>query len=180
MIVFTQIRDRDFDHSVANKAISAELVLKMSGLEIRNIHHLYPDYQIDIGTEQTALLRHKLIILQYPMYWFKMPAILKIWFDQVFSYQFAYGFKEDKLKNKKILVSMTVGPPEENFKLENHFLINDFLQAVKKSAEYAQMDYLGYIALYGVSPVAGIAKEERVAKTKQHSLKLFNLIQQYR
>ncbi|WP_255356352.1 MULTISPECIES: hypothetical protein [Snodgrassella] len=42
------------------------------------------------------------------------------------------------------------------------------------------MDYLGYIALYGVSPVAEIAKEERIAKTKQHSLKLFNLIQQYR
>ncbi|WP_218966845.1 NAD(P)H-dependent oxidoreductase [Snodgrassella alvi] len=190
-IVFSQRKERiimalmilahpDFDHSIANKAISAELVLKMPDLEIRNIHHLYPDYQIDISAEQAALLRHKLIILQYPMYWFNMPAILKIWFDQVFSYQFAYGSKGDKLKNKKLLVSMTVGQPEENFKLENHFLINDFLQAVKKSAEYAQMDYLGYIGLYGVSPVAGMVKEERVTKIQQHSLKLFNLIQQYR
>jgi glutathione-regulated potassium-efflux system ancillary protein KefF len=42
------------------------------------------------------------------------------------------------------------------------------------------MNYLGYIALYGVSPVAGLAKEERVTKIQQHSLKLFNLIQQYR
>ncbi|MCO6514483.1 MAG: NAD(P)H-dependent oxidoreductase [Snodgrassella sp.] len=64
-----------------------------------------------------------------------MPAILKIWFDQVFSYQFAYGSKGDKLKNKKLLVSMTVGQPEENFKLENHFLINDFLQTVKKNQQ---------------------------------------------
>ncbi|MCO6521143.1 MAG: NAD(P)H-dependent oxidoreductase [Snodgrassella sp.] len=104
----------------------------MPDLEIRNIHHLYSGYQIDISAEQAALLRHKLIILQYPMYWFNMPAILKIWFDQVFTYQFAYGSKGNKLKNKKILVSMTVGQQEENFKLENHFLINDFLQTVKK------------------------------------------------
>ncbi|WP_218965200.1 hypothetical protein [Snodgrassella alvi] len=75
---------------------------------------------------------------------------------------------------------MPVGQPEENFKLENYFIINNFLQAVKKSAEYAQMDYLGYIALYGVPSVSEIAKEEKIAKTKQRSLKLFNLIQQHR
>ncbi|WP_218966646.1 hypothetical protein [Snodgrassella alvi] len=74
---------------------------------------------------------------------------------------------------------MPVGQPEENFKLENYFIINNLLQAVKKSAEYAQMDYLGYIALYGVPSVSEIVKEKRVTKTRQHSLKLFNLIQQY-
>ncbi|WP_202984313.1 hypothetical protein [Snodgrassella sp. ESL0253] len=61
---------------------------------------------------------------------------------------------------------MTVGQPEENFKLENYFLINNFLQAVKKSAEYAQMDYLGYITLYGVPSVSGIVKEKKGNKNK--------------
>lgn len=81
----------NLDQSIANKTISEELARKIHGLEIRNIHALYPDYKIDNLTEQNALLRHSLIILQYPMYWFNMLAILKSWFDQVFTYQFAYG-----------------------------------------------------------------------------------------
>lgn len=91
----------DFNNSTANKTISEALAVKLPDMEIRNIHALYPDYQIDRNAEQQALLRHKLIILQYPMYWFNMPAILKIWFEQVFTYQFAYGSQGDKLKNKK-------------------------------------------------------------------------------
>lgn len=71
----------DFNNSTANKTISEALAVKLPDMEIRNIHALYPDYQIDRDAEQQALLRHELIILQYPMYWFNMPAILKIWFE---------------------------------------------------------------------------------------------------
>lgn len=57
-----------------------------------------------MSAEQEALLRHDTIILQYPMFWFNMPAILKLWFDEVFTYQFAYGSQGDKLKDKKSLL----------------------------------------------------------------------------
>ena len=50
---------------------------------MRDIFQLYPDYKIDVSAEQEALLRHDTIILQYPMFWFNMPAILKLWFDEV-------------------------------------------------------------------------------------------------
>lgn len=169
----------DFKNSIANKTISESLAVRVPDIEIRNIYNLYPDYQIDVDAEQQALLRHKLIILQYPMYWFNMPAILKNWFDQVFTYQFAYGSLGNKLKDKKLLVSMTVGQPEINFQKENHFLIDDFLQSVKQSAEYTQMNYLGYTALYGISPVSGIAKNAIAAKAEQHSGSLYSLIQKF-
>lgn len=65
------------------------------------------------------------------MYWFNMPAILKIWFDEVFTYQFAYGSKGDKLKNKKLLPSLTVGQPERNFQGDNHLLIDDFMRSIQ-------------------------------------------------
>lgn len=166
----------DFNNSTANKTISEALAVKLPDMEIRNIHALYPDYQIDRDAEQQALLRHKLIILQYPMYWFNMPAILKIWFEQVFTYQFAYGSQGDKLKNKKMLVSMTVGQPEINFQKENHSLMDDFLQPVKHSAEYTQMNYLGYSALYGVSPVLDKTPEMIAIEAENYSHDLFNLI----
>lgn len=63
----------DIDHSITNKTISESVQQHLPDTEIRNIHQLYPDYQINIEEEQAALLRHDLIVLQYPMYWFNMP-----------------------------------------------------------------------------------------------------------
>lgn len=169
-----------FEHSIANKTISDIVSREEPNLEIRNIHQLYPNYQIDVKAEQTALLAHDLVILQYPMYWFNMPAILKIWFDEVFTYQFAYGSKGNKLKGKYLLPSLTIGQPAVNFKEKDHFLVDDFLQPVKRSAEYAQMNYLDYIALYGVSIVSGYPESEIKDKACMHAQKLLAVIQQYK
>ncbi len=74
-----------YTQSIANKTIVNELLKTYPDLEVRDIFQLYPDYQIDVSAEQEALLRHDTIILQYPMFWFNMPAILKLWFDEVFT-----------------------------------------------------------------------------------------------
>ena len=38
---------------------------------------------IDIATEQAKLMRADLVIFQFPVWWFGMPAILKGWADRV-------------------------------------------------------------------------------------------------
>ncbi len=169
----------DFEQSTANKTIVETLQNKVKDLEVRNIHQLYPNYQINVAEEQAALLRHELIILQYPMYWFNMPAILKLWFDEVFTYQFAYGSKGDKLKDKKLLTSLTIGQVEQNYSDYDVDIINHLHEPVKLSTLYSQMQYLTPIVLYGVSPVTS-EQNDIQAKAKQHSEKLVALIEKYR
>ena len=168
-----------FEQSTANKTIVETLQNKVKDLEVRNIHQLYPNYQINVAEEQAALLRHELIILQYPMYWFNMPAILKLWFDEVFTYQFAYGSKGDKLKDKKLLTSLTIGQVEQNYSDYDVDVINHLHEPVKLSTLYSQMQYLTPIVLYGVSP-ATTEQNDIQAKAKQHSEKLVALIEKYR
>lgn len=169
----------DIEQSIANKTIAHTLSKSLPNLEVRNIHQLYPDYKINAQAEQAALLKHDLIILQYPMYWFNMPAILKIWFDEVFTYQFAYGSKGDKLKNKKLLPSLTIGQPEKNFQQGDKHLIDDFLQSIKYSSQYAHMQYIDPCLLYGISTVSGNSPEEIKEKALQHSKILQQLIEQH-
>ncbi|KLU15754.1 MULTISPECIES: NAD(P)H-dependent oxidoreductase [Xenorhabdus] len=167
-----------YEQSIANKTIVEELKNSSIDLEIRNIYQLNQNYNIDINSEQEALLRHDLIILQYPMYWFNMPAILKIWFDQVFTYQFAYGSKGNKLKNKRLLPSLTIGQPEKNFKQDNNpFLIDSFLKSIKKSAEYSQMKYIEPVILYDIATVSGHSEHEIKEKAKTHSESLQRVIE---
>ena len=48
----------------------------------------------DVKAEQEKLLWADAVILQFPLWWFTMPAILKGWVDRVFAYGFAYGVGE--------------------------------------------------------------------------------------
>ncbi|MFT3691713.1 MAG: NAD(P)H-dependent oxidoreductase [Kofleriaceae bacterium] len=45
----------------------------------------------DVRAEQDKLRWADCVILQFPMWWYSMPAILKGWVDRVFSYGLAYG-----------------------------------------------------------------------------------------
>ena len=48
----------------------------------------------DVRAEQDKLLWADTLILQFPLWWFSMPAILKGWVDRVYAYGFAYGVGE--------------------------------------------------------------------------------------
>lgn len=48
----------------------------------------------DIAAEQDKLRWADAVILQFPLWWFSMPAILKGWVDRVYAYGFAYGVGE--------------------------------------------------------------------------------------
>jgi len=48
----------------------------------------------DVAAEIEKLLWADVLILQFPLWWFSMPAILKGWVDRVYAYGFAYGVGE--------------------------------------------------------------------------------------
>ena len=48
----------------------------------------------DVAAEQQKLRRADLVIFQFPLWWFSVPAIMKGWFERVYAYGFAYGVGE--------------------------------------------------------------------------------------
>jgi NAD(P)H dehydrogenase (quinone) len=53
----------------------------------------------DVKAEQEKLLWADALILQFPLWWYSMPAILKGWVDRVYAYGFAYGVGEHSDKH---------------------------------------------------------------------------------
>ena len=78
-------------------------------------HTLAPD----IVAEQYKLARADLLILQFPIWWFGMPAIMKGWADRVFARGFAYiaGRKYDTgmFKGKTAMISATTGTSADTY-----------------------------------------------------------------
>ena len=168
----------DIEKSLANKTIVEELENSGLDLEIRNLSKLYPDYNINAEAEQEALLKHQNIVFQYPLYWYNMPAILKHWFDVVFTYQFAYGSKGNKLKGKNFIPSFTVGAPESEYHTlgEHHFRIYEFCKNLEQTAYYTQMNYVEPFYFHGTSVNAGYTEEDVKVKARTQGKKLAEML----
>ena len=81
----------------------------------------------DVKAEQEKLLWADAVILQFPLWWYTMPAILKGWVDRVYAYGFAYGvgehsdkrwrdrFGEGTLAGKRAMLLVTTGGWEEHY-----------------------------------------------------------------
>lgn len=73
----------------------------------------------DIVAEQAKLARADLVIFQFPVWWFGMPAIMKGWADRVFARGFAYlpGRKYDTgmFAGKLAMVAATTGTSADTY-----------------------------------------------------------------
>lgn len=81
----------------------------------------------DIELEQEKLRWADAVILQFPLWWFSMPAILKGWVERVYAYGFAYGvgehsdarwgdrYGEGSLAGKRAMLMVTTGGWESHY-----------------------------------------------------------------
>lgn len=81
----------------------------------------------DIAAEQDKLRWADTVILQFPLWWFSMPAILKGWVDRVYAYGFAYGvgehsdrhwgdrYGEGAMAGKRAMLVVTTGGWESHY-----------------------------------------------------------------
>jgi putative NADPH-quinone reductase len=73
------------------------------------LYKVYPDGNIDVEKEQKLIESHNNLVLQFPLYWFNCPPLLKKWLDDVLTYNWAYGSGGDKLKERKVALSVSAG-----------------------------------------------------------------------
>ncbi|QIZ47983.1 NAD(P)H-dependent oxidoreductase [Dickeya zeae] len=81
----------------------------------------------DIAAEQDKLRWADTVILQFPLWWFTMPAIMKGWIDRVYAYGFAYGvgehsqthwgdrYGEGMMAGKRAMLLVTTGGWESHY-----------------------------------------------------------------
>lgn len=119
----------------------------------------------DILAEQDKLLWADAVILQFPLWWYSMPAILKGWVDRVFTAGFGYGtgehnehrygdrYGEGTLAGKRALLSVTIGGKESHYSDRGiNGPIEDLLFPIQHGIlYYAGMDILPPFVQFGTN-----------------------------
>lgn len=118
------------------------------------IHHLeqvYPDGQFDIEKEQALVEAHDGLVLQFPIYWFNCPPMMKKWLDEVFTYGWAYGSKGKKLTDRKIGLAISAGAGAEKYAHDGayHVTIEEVLVPFKATFDLVGANDQGFVDYYG-------------------------------
>lgn len=110
----------------------------------------------DVSAEIENLLWADTLILQFPLWWYTMPAILKGWVDRVFAYGFAYGvgehsderwgerFGEGTLAGKRAMLIVTTGGWREHYSARG---INGPIEDILFPINHGILYYPGYDVL---------------------------------
>ncbi|MGF9698646.1 NAD(P)H-dependent oxidoreductase [Paenibacillus sp. MABNR03] len=139
--------------SRVNQRWREELLQHSSDITIHEIYRAYPDWNIDVSREQKLLEAYDHIILQFPLYWYSYPPLLKKWFDDVFTYGWAYGSSGNKLHGKKLGLALSIGDKKENYTTEGSvsFSVDEVIAPFKASINHVGAIALLYFAVFGAS-----------------------------
>jgi glutathione-regulated potassium-efflux system ancillary protein KefF len=163
--------------STSNRIIIEDLSA-IPSIIVSDLQASYPNGQVDVAAEQQKLMSADLIVLQFPFVWYGMPSHMKAWIEKVFSYGFAFGPGGDKLKNKKLLLSITLGGTHEAYseRGQHQHPVETFLVPLQLFAQYCGMHYLPPVYSYGMASIAGVNDDIIRDKATLHAQKVRKVI----
>lgn len=130
----------------------------------------------ELAAETAKLKACDLLILQFPVWWFSMPAMMKGWIDRVFTYGFAYGIMggpTTNLAGRRAMVVTTTGGPAASYTKETRGTVDDYLKhLLVGSLAFCSMEVLPTFVGYGVASLDEDARQA-VLDAYEKSLDIF-------
>jgi glutathione-regulated potassium-efflux system ancillary protein KefF len=150
--VLVLVAHPDLARSRVNRMLAAQArLLPSESVEVRDLYALYPDYVIDVEAEQAALAHARTVVWLHPVQWYSMPALMKLWVDEVLAFQWAYGPGGRALAGKCLWLVVSAGGSETSYRDagNNRHAFESFLPAYQQTAELVGMRFLEPTVFYG-------------------------------
>ncbi len=162
--------------SVVNQHWVNELKKYPDKFTIHEIYKEYPDSKINYLKEQLLISKHENLILQFPIYWFNCPPLLKQWLDEVFTYGWAFGGTGNSLKNKKIMLAVSTGSKLNDYSNDGKYKssLSQILYPFELLVSYVQANYQPIHAFYGTENTPSL--EDLNKNAIEYSKKILDII----
>ncbi|WP_209390888.1 NAD(P)H-dependent oxidoreductase [Chryseobacterium sp. RR2-3-20] len=102
------------EHSNSNVEL-INFYVRHQHFTLRDLYEEYPDFHIAAFRERKRLQQYDRFIFQFPIIWFGIPPLLKLWIDEVLDRNWLAGEEINPLENKDIYIVVTTGGKERSF-----------------------------------------------------------------
>jgi glutathione-regulated potassium-efflux system ancillary protein KefG len=129
-----------------NRALCAA-AREVKGVTVHELYDAYPHGFIDVKREQALLQTHDIVVMQFPMFWYSTPPLLKAWQDDVLTHGFAYG-SQATLGAKQFVAAVSVGAHPGEYGRSNEpgkdqFDLHELLAPLEAMARYCGWHHRG-------------------------------------
>lgn len=129
----------------------------------------------NIAEEQEKFRQANIVIFQYPVFWFSVPAVFKRYLDEVYEMGVFFGGSEHYgegglMTNKHYMLSTTWNAPSEAFSQNDRFFAgnstDDMLIGMHKAQQYVGMQALPSFSAHNV--VSQPTPKEQLQQWQEH------------
>ena len=144
---------------------------------VHDLYEAYPDFNIDVAYEQELLLAHDVIVMQHPLYWYSVPAMLKQWIDLVLEHGWAYCKEGNALAWKQMFQAISAGGPQVAYTEDgfNQHTMHQFLAPFRQTAVLCKMQYLPPFVAHATHRTTS---EEKDKLAQQYQQLMLSIVQQ--
>ena len=159
-----------FAHPALEKARVAPAMLeaarKLPYFPVRDLYELYPDLTIDVLAEQVAMAVSDIVVLQFPLYWYSVPALLKEWLDLVWVPGWAYGKGGRVLHGKTLACAFSAGGNNDAYGPQgaNRFTIAELMRPWEQTAALCGMRWITPFVIHGAGDLDAAALDSEAVR----------------
>jgi glutathione-regulated potassium-efflux system ancillary protein KefF len=137
----------------------------LPGVLVRDLYEAWPDFFIDVPTEQSLLAPARLVVWLHPIQWYSMPALMKLWVDEVLQAGWAHGAGGLALQGKALWLVATTGASEGAYTPEGHHghAFEAFLPPYRQTAALCGMRFLQPLLLHDAHRLSDEALDSQAA-----------------
>ena len=141
------------------------LKLQIEEMLATEVNGFSMEIEVEIGKVECC----DLMIWQFPLWWFGMPAMLKGWVDRVFAMGRVYGgdrfYDAGVFRGKRAMLSLTTGGPDEAYRKG---AFNGDINAILRPIQRGMLQFVGFDVLephivYGPARLSEEQRKERLA-----------------
>lgn len=144
--------------------------------QLEEIHATAHDgFSPELEAEMRKVEWCDLMIWQFPLWWFSVPAVLKGWMDRVFAMGRFYGsgrmYEAGVCKEKRAMLSLTTGGGEEHYRPGG---FNGDMLGILRPIHRGMLQFVGFdvLAPQIVYGPAHMDDRQRVAELERYRLRL--------
>lgn len=133
-----------------------------------------------IATEMAKVERCDVLVFQFPLWWFGLPAILKGWVDRVFAMGRTYGggrwYDDGVFKGKRAMLSLTTGGPETMYGPDG---LNGDLDAILFPINHGILAFTGFAVVppFVAWAAAHVGDARRADYLRRHADRLLRIME---
>jgi glutathione-regulated potassium-efflux system ancillary protein KefF len=159
--------------SRANQAL-LQSVEDLPFVVVRPLYELYPDFAIDIESEQQLLSSAHTVVWQHPLYWYSVPPLLKLWFDKVLTHGWAYGDAGIALHGKVCQWVITTGGTTSTYEPSgmHRYAFQNFVPPIEQTARFCGMSWQTPITVHGAHRISDKALGEAGSRYRERLVML--------